>query len=1128
MQLFISYNSIDRISVIAVQKLLQARGINTFLDHDNLVSGLAWPQALEQTLRAVDGVAVFIGHELGGWQKRELWFALDRQVREEKEGRTFPVIPVLLQGADLTPGFLFLNTWIDLRRGLDGLFTAEALNAFERAIKATEPVRYADDSAAWMTERAEICPYRGLQIFREEDAAFFVGRKAFAEHLFDFTLGKNLVVVVGSSGSGKSSVVQAGLLPLLRREQPPANTWDAVSFTPGNDPFQRLASALIPLLEPELSETARLAEAEELGRNLAAGRTRVEAVINRVIERSNGTGRLLLVADQFEELFTQTPELDRRPFVQALLHARGSAAVSVLVTLRADFYSQIITLDRELSDIAPVQVNIGALTPDELRESITLPARLVGLEFESGLVDRILTDVGSEPGRLPLVQFALTEIWQRREERRLTNRAYDEIGGVTGALARRAEAEFTRLNPEEQTGARYLFSRLVRVAGPEGPGEDTRQRIQLSGADTLAKRVAKRLADARLLVTDSEAATGTISVEVAHEVLIRDWERLRGWLNENREFLLWRQRLSALLAVWKKAQESDEAVLRGPLLDEAQKWFNQPGQDLSDEERKFIAGSLEERERLVRKEKEQQARELEAAQKLTRTEAARAEEAEKRAKEQKEAARKLRRRALAAAGAAGTALILLVIAAVMWRKSESAGAEAVRQAQIATAQSTAAKEQAQIANEQRLAAQSARAEAEEQALAAQHALTDSFFRTIGISNGDVPPTTDDREALWELAQLAPANVAVRDNLLKRWIGTIEAFLRGDGQGFRAATGLNLEYHRLVVSGAMELGRSVAADLENPQETNSDRISSLGSALAAVVDKMEPQAAAEITKRGALRVVEALENPQETNSERLSSLGTAVAALADNMEPQVAAKIASQGAQRLAAALEHGQKRATERLSSLGTAVAALANKMEPQAAAKIATGIAAALENPPKKISKLQPTLLPSLSNALESLAAKMEPQAAAKIAQELAAALENPQETDSQLLSSLGRTLAAFCTLLPSAHHAHLLALSNLLLTPLSEKADNEDKGQADDRKLLTAVCAQLRPQDLAEVLKYPFCTGDAEQIILNAISPNFSGTLWKFVEQADALDIKDIGSPAQRPSAQDAIKELEGLQMR
>jgi energy-coupling factor transporter ATP-binding protein EcfA2 len=207
-----------------------------------------------------------------------------------------------------------------------------------------------------------ICPYRGLQIFREEDAAFFAGRKAFAKQLLDFTLGKNLVAIVGPSGSGKSSMVQAGLIPLLRREHPPANTWDTVSFTPGHDPFHQLASALILLLEPNLGETARLAQAEELGRNLAANKIRVEAVINRMIEKSNGTGRLLLVADQFEKLFTVTPEPGRRPIAQALLHARGNAPVTVLVTLRADFYSQIITLDRQLSDVlASAQVNIGAL-----------------------------------------------------------------------------------------------------------------------------------------------------------------------------------------------------------------------------------------------------------------------------------------------------------------------------------------------------------------------------------------------------------------------------------------------------------------------------------------------------------------------------------------------------------------------------------------------------------------------------------------------------------------------------------------------------------------------------------------------------------------------------------------------
>jgi tetratricopeptide (TPR) repeat protein len=290
-----------------------------------------------------------------------------------------------------------------------------------------------------------------------------------------------------------------------------------------------------------------------------------------------------------------------------------------------------------------------------LRESITVPARLVGLEFEAGLVDRILSDVGIEPGRLPLVEFALTEIWQRREGRRLTNKAYDEIKGVSGALARRAEAEFARLTPEEQTGAQRLFSRLVRVAKPDEAGEDTRQRAELFESDRLMKHVAKRLADARLLVTSGETGTGTISVEVAHEVLIGNWKRLRNWLNDAREFLLWRQRLNGLLAEWERAQESDEAVLRGPLLIEAQKWSDQRSQDLSDQERKFISASREKRERLVRDEKERQQREL--------------AEAEKRRLEQAAAAKSLRRLAWVLAAVAFAALGGAIFG--FWQRNEA-------------------------------------------------------------------------------------------------------------------------------------------------------------------------------------------------------------------------------------------------------------------------------------------------------------------------------------------------------------------------------------------------------------------------------------------------------------------------
>jgi hypothetical protein len=233
--IFLSYNRADGQAVVDVRKLLAARSITTFLDHDNLVAGLPWPQALEQGLRQVRGVAIFIGRELSGWQKREMWFSLDRQVREEKAGRAFPVIPVLLPDADVTPSFLFANTWIDLRVGLDSVVAAEALDSFASAVNSAQLPQGPRHPAA-------ICPYRGLQVFREEDAAFFFGRKAFAKQLLEFTLEKELVAVVGPSGSGKSSVVRAGLFPLLRRERPPAHTWDAVCFTPGSEPFHRLGS----------------------------------------------------------------------------------------------------------------------------------------------------------------------------------------------------------------------------------------------------------------------------------------------------------------------------------------------------------------------------------------------------------------------------------------------------------------------------------------------------------------------------------------------------------------------------------------------------------------------------------------------------------------------------------------------------------------------------------------------------------------------------------------------------------------------------------------------------------------------------------------------------------------------
>lgn len=591
-QLFLSYHSPDREAVQTVRQLLEARGIATFLDREDLVPGLPWPQALEEALGSVRAVAVFLGpHGLGRWQKREMWFALDRQVQEEKAGRAFPVIPVLLPGADPTSGFLFLNTWVDLRRDLTD---PDGLEALVRAARGEAEARPEE-------VRVALCPYRGLRPFREEDAAFFFGREAFARRLAEAAQGRDLVALVGPSGSGKSSVVQAGLMPKLRRQRPPAATWDTAVFTPGDRPFHRLAAALIPLLEPDLSETDRLAEAKKLGDRLASGEVDLEEAVERTLEVSGGTDRLLLVADQFEELFTLTPGAARRPLVGALLQALDRAPLTLVLTLRADFYGHAIALSRELSDrVERGVVNLGPMRQEELERAIVEPARRVGLRFEPGLAARILDDVGEEPGNLPLLEFALTELWARQRDGLLTHAAYEEIGEVVGAIAQRAEAEFKNFTSEQREIARRIFTRLVRVARPEEGAEDTRQRATLAELKTSEvsedfgslERVVKALADARLVVTGRDEATGEEKVEMAHEALIRGWGRLWGWLDEDREFLLWRQRLQAALAEWQRTGHDQGALLRGAPLAEAERWLAEQPDKLNRDEQRYIRESV--------------------------------------------------------------------------------------------------------------------------------------------------------------------------------------------------------------------------------------------------------------------------------------------------------------------------------------------------------------------------------------------------------------------------------------------------------------------------------------------------------------------------------------------------------
>jgi pentatricopeptide repeat protein len=588
--LFLSYNSSDRDAVVRVNHALAARGVSTFFDRDALSPGLSWFDELEAAIQQARGAAVFMGKNgLGTIQKREMQFALARQAIEETAGGTFPVIPVLLKGtdADAVSGFLALNTWIDLRNGIEDTHALDSLaNAVRRQSGSPGP-----------ESTVAICPYRGLNAFREEDAFLFFGRQKFSRKVFDQVIAHRFVAMVGRSGSGKSSIAKAGLLPLLRRQKPPSDTWEAVLFSPSNRPFHRLAAQLVPIWSGEGRDQTDIAtEAEKLGTRLATGEVALATFVDLALRHLPDTTRLIAIVDQFEELFTQTlDQQEQQRFVAQLVAASRESALTFLITLRADFYGQAIGLNREFSNLMEAGiVNVGDMTAGELVEAIQQPALLTGLHYESGLVDRILEHVRQQPGSLPLLEYALTELWQRRQNHELSHQAYDAIGGVEGAIARRAQAQFHKLTSVQREIALPALSRLVRLSAASEEGTDTRQTIRMSELGEDAKAVMRIFAEsnARLVVAGRDSATGEETMEIAHEALIRGWGDLKQWIDSDREFLLWRQQLRPFLEKWRGLPGHKEtALLQGIYLAEARQWLRQRPKDLSAEECQFITAS---------------------------------------------------------------------------------------------------------------------------------------------------------------------------------------------------------------------------------------------------------------------------------------------------------------------------------------------------------------------------------------------------------------------------------------------------------------------------------------------------------------------------------------------------------
>ncbi|MDF3142348.1 MULTISPECIES: AAA family ATPase [unclassified Streptomyces] len=478
-----------------------------------------------------------------------------------------------------------------------------------------------------------VCPYRGLASYRQQDAGWFFGRERSTDSLVAQlrAAGRTggLVMLVGASGAGKSSLLNAGLVPALQNgalSGESGRSSAVVQLVPGADPLAELTRCIPELADvvssdsdvegPGRPEEAEESGAQELGTDFVqAARDAVLAWARREASSASSTPvppvPPVLIVDQFEETFTLcADEADRRTFIQ-LLHAActpvepgGPAPVLVVLGIRADFYEQCLGHPELADALQHRHMVLGPLTTAELREAVTGPAKAVGLELEPGLAELIVREVSADgprgthhAGVLPLLSHALLATWQRRKAGRLTLAGYRAAGGIQGAVAATAERAWSGLDPAARTAARLLLLRLVRL------GEDTQAtrrrgtRRQLASESTdpgKTEESLEALVRARLVTLDAE------TVEITHEALLHAWPRLRDWIDEDRQGNLLRQRLEEDGRAWEESGRDSSLLYRGSRLGQAHSWARSAGDIfLTRSAVEFLAAAVRLRRRTV-------------------------------------------------------------------------------------------------------------------------------------------------------------------------------------------------------------------------------------------------------------------------------------------------------------------------------------------------------------------------------------------------------------------------------------------------------------------------------------------------------------------------------------------------
>ncbi|VEP11789.1 conserved hypothetical protein [Hyella patelloides LEGE 07179] len=507
-------------------------------------------------------------------------------------------LQVELAGSSITP-----QIWLSGIRGVIEVLPAKRKKSNKQ-----------DDSTIF---DINVCPYMGLRAFTEDNAQYFYGREALVQKLIGHISHKNTLAVVGASGSGKSSVIQAGLFNQLKqgKQIPQSDNWMLRCVRPGNNPFQSLAQCLIEEGTPQEKAQQQL---------------QIEGLLYQGVEgfvqwlRTRPEPMVVLAIDQFEELFTLASETDRYKFIELLLKTIEYCGdrFSLILTIRADFVANCLEI-AELSQILQQNSVLVPpyLTESDYRDAIVKPAKQVGLKVEPSLVEVLLQELDGATGDLPLLQFVLQKLWENRKDGVLTLNAYKQLGGIKGALEQQAQELYESLDEETQDCARWIFLNLTKIG--EGT-EDTRRRVTKSDLIVtkypvaLVEKTLQKLTAAKLIVTnlDNGIITGTsrsgsnpadddellqeamqqeATVEVVHEILIRHWTTLRWWLEENRARLQLQRQIEQAATLWQKKNKQPDFLLKGVRLAEAEDIYIKYNDELTNTAQDFLAACIEER-----------------------------------------------------------------------------------------------------------------------------------------------------------------------------------------------------------------------------------------------------------------------------------------------------------------------------------------------------------------------------------------------------------------------------------------------------------------------------------------------------------------------------------------------------